>query len=95
MRRSDYQRYVRVSYDDISAGYDLAWTSHMRDQTDLLIQSLPDRPTGLRIIDLTCGTGYATHLLSEKYRTRCVADVWLRGNRERPDAHYEVHRWNV
>ena len=80
-----------MSYDDVSTGYDQAWTNHMRDQTDRLIQSLPDRPAAGRILDLTCGTGYATRLLSEKYRTRCVGVDFSEGMLQQARRGYSKH----
>jgi ubiquinone/menaquinone biosynthesis C-methylase UbiE len=56
---------VATSYDQLSAGYDETWTSHMRDKTRELIDRLDIAP-GHNAIDLTCGTGYATNLIAEK-----------------------------
>jgi len=55
--------FVEKSYDRVSGGYDDAWTGHMRDLTESLVENLrPHR--GDTAIDLTCGTGFATGLLA-------------------------------
>lgn len=54
--------FVERSYDGISEGYDESWTEHMRDKTEELIGQL-DLNVGDKVIDLTCGTGYATKLI--------------------------------
>ena len=56
---------VQKSYDRISPDYDETWTRHMRDLTSDLIDKLGIRHSQ-KIIDLTCGTGYATGLIAEK-----------------------------
>ena len=48
---------VQSSYDNIAGGYDDAWTDHMRDLTDSMLDRLDVRP-GDVAIDFTCGTGY-------------------------------------
>ena len=55
---------VEKSYDRISSGYDGAWTNHMRNHTEDLISQLGLKK-GDKVIDLTCGTGFATNLISE------------------------------
>ena len=56
---------VQKSYDHISTGYDETWTHHMRDLTSVLIDKLDIQPNQT-VIDLTCGTGYATQRIAEK-----------------------------
>lgn len=56
--------YVTQSYDRIGTGYDDAWTNHMRDLTESLINRLRI-PQGASVLDLACGTGFATGLLAE------------------------------
>lgn len=56
---------VQKSYDQISPGYDEIWTHHMRNLTSVLIDRLDIKP-GQKIIDLTCGTGYATGLIADR-----------------------------
>lgn len=62
---SDSRQFVTGSYDRISVGYDDAWTNHTRDKTVQLIDMLGDI-TGRCVLDLTCGTGYATSILAER-----------------------------
>jgi ubiquinone/menaquinone biosynthesis C-methylase UbiE len=56
---------VEKSYDHISSGYDNAWTNHMRDCSEQLIDRLAPKP-GDNAIDLTCGTGFATNLIATR-----------------------------
>jgi len=56
---------VQQSYNRISVDYDQTWTCHMRDLTCELIDKL-DLASAGRVLDLTCGTGYATSLIAEK-----------------------------
>lgn len=56
---------VDKSYDAISGGYDETWTHHMRDRTAEMIERLDIQPNE-RAVDLTCGTGYATHRVAER-----------------------------
>ena len=56
---------IRDSYDRIAAGYDRAWTTHMRDLTRALLDRLAP-PTGAACIDLACGTGFATGELARR-----------------------------
>jgi ubiquinone/menaquinone biosynthesis C-methylase UbiE len=56
---------VQKSYDRISADYDQIWTNHMRDLTADLIDRL-DIQTGQNVLDLTCGTGFASGLLTRR-----------------------------
>ena len=56
---------VQKSYDHISTGYDETWTHHMRDLTSVLIDKLDILPNQT-VIDLTCGTGYATQQIADK-----------------------------
>lgn len=55
---------VTESYDTIATSYDDTWTTHMRDKSIALIDRL-----NLTIIesalDLCCGTGFITHILSK------------------------------
>lgn len=55
---------VQKSYDRISSGYDETWTGHMRDLTSELIVKLEIKPNQ-KVMDLTCGTGYATGLIAQ------------------------------
>jgi ubiquinone/menaquinone biosynthesis C-methylase UbiE len=64
-RHNETSNLVMNSYDSISGGYDEAWTAHMREQTQNLIEVMNLKP-GDSVIDLACGTGYATHLIAQK-----------------------------
>ncbi len=55
---------VTDSYDRIAAGYDDAWTSHMRGLTLAMLERLAP-PPGALCLDLACGTGFATDRLAE------------------------------
>ncbi len=56
---------VRASYDRIAAGYDDAWTDHMRSLTEAVLGRLPTSK-GCRCLDLTCGTGFVSGWLIER-----------------------------
>jgi ubiquinone/menaquinone biosynthesis C-methylase UbiE len=62
---------VEKSYDRLSTGYDQAWTDHMRDRSQELVNRLT-LIKGDKILDLTCGTGYVTSRLAEKMQTRVI-----------------------
>lgn len=64
-RQNQMENLVCKSYDRISTGYDEIWTHHMRDLTAVLIEKMQIRP-GANIIDLTCGTGFAAGLITQK-----------------------------
>ncbi|AQT67792.1 ubiquinone/menaquinone biosynthesis methyltransferase [Anaerohalosphaera lusitana] len=68
IRPSNTAALVDKSYDRISPTYDRAWTDHMRNLTEHLIDRLNPQP-GNTCIDLTCGTGFATSLLAAKTDT--------------------------
>jgi ubiquinone/menaquinone biosynthesis C-methylase UbiE len=71
IKPSDSDHFVKKSYDRISTGYDQAWTSHMRDLTESLINRLNPKE-GDTSLDLACGTGFAANLISEKTQNRVV-----------------------
>lgn len=56
---------VACSYDRVAAGYDEAWTTHMRGHARALLDRLEPDP-GARSIDLTCGTGFFTGALAAR-----------------------------
>jgi len=62
---------VQKSYDRISVQYDDAWTSHMRDRSEELIEHLNPK-THQKALDLTCGTGFVTHLLSDRTQQKTI-----------------------
>jgi ubiquinone/menaquinone biosynthesis C-methylase UbiE len=53
------------SYNKISSVYDEKWTDHMNKFSIEMIQRIKFPKSG-KVIDLTCGTGFVTHLISEK-----------------------------
>ncbi len=64
---------VARSYDRLAADYDRAWLVHLQDTTRHLLAFLPpDLPEG-SILDLGCGTGFATLLLAARYPHRSIA----------------------
>jgi ubiquinone/menaquinone biosynthesis C-methylase UbiE len=63
--------YVTRSYNRISGGYDQTWTHHMRDLSSDLIERLSPN-SGVRALDLTCGTGFVTGLLAERTGEKAV-----------------------
>ena len=62
---------VEKSYDRISSGYDKAWTNHMRDYSEQLIDRLAPK-RGDSAIDLTCGTGFVTSLLAARTAEKVI-----------------------
>ncbi len=62
---------VTQSYDRISSDYDHAWTSHMRGRSEAMVELLPIKVDD-KVLDLTCGTGYITQLLSTKTKARTI-----------------------
>ncbi len=67
---------VARSYDRLAPHYDTAWQRHLRPVTDTLLARLTELPTG-RILDLGCGTGYATALLAARFPDASVTAVDL------------------
>ena len=55
---------VTESYNEISTGYDTIWTTHMRDKSIELIQKINFNKVDTAL-DLSCGTGFITSLLSK------------------------------
>ncbi len=64
---------VRESYDRIAAGYDEAWTTHMRDLSLGMLDRLSP-PPGSACLDLTCGTGFIAGELQRR-TSGCVVGV--------------------
>lgn len=62
---------VTQSYDAIAAAYDDAWTSHMREYSLAMLDTLAP-PNGANCLDLTCGTGFVTAELARRSGRRAV-----------------------
>lgn len=71
VKPADCDGLVKKSYDRISNTYDETWTGHMRNLTESLIDKLNPAKNSLSI-DLTCGTGFATHLIAEKTKNTVI-----------------------
>ncbi|MBN2506707.1 MAG: class I SAM-dependent methyltransferase [Verrucomicrobia bacterium] len=65
---------VACAYDRVAPDYDDAWQCHLRPVTDDLLSRLPALPRG-RIMDLGCGTGYATGILAARHPDAPLAGV--------------------
>jgi len=65
---------VAESYDRVAPSYDDAWLMHLKGPTDALLSRLPRQGSG-EILDLGCGTGYATHRLCSTFPEREVTAV--------------------
>lgn len=61
-------------YDRVASDYDEAWQRHLRPVTDDLMAHLPPLPDG-PILDLGCGTGYATEVLAGRHSAASVTAV--------------------
>jgi ubiquinone/menaquinone biosynthesis C-methylase UbiE len=59
------------SYDRLAAGYDSAWTDHMRDLSLAMLDEL-HISAGARCMDLTCGTGFVTAQLASASGARAT-----------------------
>jgi SAM-dependent methyltransferase len=62
---------VEASYDAIAAGYDAAWTDHMRGLALEMLDRL-SVPPGAACLDLACGTGFVTGELARRSGRRAV-----------------------
>ena len=56
---------VTASYDHLAAGYDDAWTHHMRTLSLGMLDQLAP-PAGATCLDLTCGTGFISSQLAQR-----------------------------
>lgn len=61
-------------YDEAAKDYDSNWLVHLQSVTDELIAAIPDIPEG-SIIDLGCGSGYATQALARCFPHRVLNAV--------------------
>ncbi len=59
------------SYDKISSEYDKFWSGHMNKFSMEMISRIKFPKNG-KAIDLTCGTGYVTHLITEHFNGEVV-----------------------
>jgi len=59
---------VAESYDALAPQYEQNWLNYLSPVTDHLLEQVPVIKTG-RILDLGCGTGYSTAVLSQKNPT--------------------------
>ena len=62
---------VEASYDAVAAGYDAAWTDHMRGLTLEMLDRLFVPPRA-ECLDLACGTGFVTGELARRSGRRAV-----------------------
>lgn len=62
---------VQASYDAVAAGYDAAWTDHMRGLALEMLDRL-SVPPGAACVDLACGTGFLTGELARRSGRRAV-----------------------
>ena len=62
-------------YDAVAPTYDSAWLSHLIPTTDALIERLPHSLPDGPMLDLGCGTGHATIMLSRRFENRLVVGV--------------------
>jgi ubiquinone/menaquinone biosynthesis C-methylase UbiE len=62
---------VTQSYNQISSGYDTTWTTHMRDKSIELINTL-DIDSVENALDLSCGTGFITNILSTRTKEKPI-----------------------
>jgi SAM-dependent methyltransferase len=65
---------VAAGYNRVAPTYDTAWQHHLRRATDDLLRRLPDGLSGT-ILDLGCGTGYATRSLARANPAASVVGV--------------------
>jgi len=68
------RRDFAAGYDQVALHYDDAWLVHLTPVTDRVLAQIPSAPPGL-ILDLGCGTGYATHALLQREPNRQVLAV--------------------
>ncbi|MBK8979123.1 MAG: methyltransferase domain-containing protein [Planctomycetes bacterium] len=88
---------VGSSYDAIAAHYDESWQRHLRGVTDALLERLPETLPRGSIVDLGCGTGYATSWLASRHPDRSliavdVSAAMLARAQERVTAHVDWRR---
>jgi SAM-dependent methyltransferase len=65
-KKNNQRDLVTQSYNKISSVYDEKWTDHMNKFSMEMISKIKFPKSG-KGIDLTCGTGYVTHLITEQF----------------------------
>jgi SAM-dependent methyltransferase len=70
LRKNHYAR----GYDEAAKDYDGNWLVHLQSVTDGLIAVIPEIPEG-PVIDLGCGSGYATEALARCFPHRVLNAV--------------------
>jgi len=70
-KKNNQRDLTTKSYDKISSGYDVYWSGHMNKFSMEMINRIKFPKSG-KAIDLTCGTGYVTHLITEHFTGEVV-----------------------
>jgi ubiquinone/menaquinone biosynthesis C-methylase UbiE len=70
-KKNNQRDLTTQSYDKISSGYDEYWSDHMNKFSMEMISRIKFPKSG-KAIDLTCGTGYVTHLITEHFTGEVV-----------------------
>jgi ubiquinone/menaquinone biosynthesis C-methylase UbiE len=65
-KKNNQRSLTTQSYNKISSVYDEKWTDHMNKFSMEMINRIKFPKSG-KAIDLTCGTGYVTHLITEHF----------------------------
>ncbi|VVB59991.1 Ubiquinone/menaquinone biosynthesis C-methyltransferase UbiE [uncultured archaeon] len=65
-KKNNQRGLVTQSYNKISSVYDEKWTNHMNKFSMEMISKIKFPKSG-KALDLTCGTGYVTHLVTEQF----------------------------
>jgi ubiquinone/menaquinone biosynthesis C-methylase UbiE len=75
-KKNNQKNPITLSYNKISSVYDKKWTDHMNNVSmESFSMELINRikfPEAGKAIDLTCGTGYVTHLINERFAGEVV-----------------------
>jgi len=65
-KKNNQQKLTTQSYNKISSVYDEKWTDHMNTFSIEMISRIKFPKSG-KAIDLTCGSGHVTHLITEHF----------------------------